>query len=220
MCYYEGFCICPLTSKEALLSECRFDSFNIHFLKVPVHKIQFCFVICYGICKPQFSHTDANAAVLLHCIMLMQRHPFAVELVLKILFEKSPATCAADSVWEISSNLCCRFCVRNLQQLVLKILFEKSSSNLCWRLFEKSPAACAEDSVWEISSNLCWRFCLRNLQQLVLQILFEKSPSCQPFHLSVSYLLCLLCVLSQCTYPATQSISVYLSDVLLCGELG
>jgi len=90
MCYCEGLCICSLTSKQHLLSECDFGLFDLHSLKVPVHKILFCFIVCFGISEPPCSHTDANAEVLLNFILLMQRHPFVAELALKILFEKSP----------------------------------------------------------------------------------------------------------------------------------
>ena len=73
MCYCKSSCVYSLKSKQALCIERGFVVFNIHSLKVPVHKIRFCFVVCYGICEAQCSRTDANATVLLHFIMLIQR---------------------------------------------------------------------------------------------------------------------------------------------------
>jgi len=102
-CYCDGSCICSVSSEQAVLG----DFFNVHALKVPVRKIRICLMVCHEICEAQCSHTDANAVVLLHFIMFMQRRPFAVELVLKILFEESPGC----QQCYIVSPICCVFCV-------------------------------------------------------------------------------------------------------------
>ena len=55
--------------------ECWVDLSSMHLMKVPVHKIQSFFpMYVIAFCKPKLSYMDANAALLLHFILLTKTH--------------------------------------------------------------------------------------------------------------------------------------------------
>lgn len=71
-------------------NECVVNLSIMHLLKVPVCKIQFCFLMCHRVCDPRLSVKDACAVVLLNFMALICIHPSAVHVVSWIFLEVSP----------------------------------------------------------------------------------------------------------------------------------
>jgi len=66
-------------------------SSSMYPMKVPVHKIQSCFTMCRGVRKLRLYHTGANAAVLMH-FMLITQISIPYEQVKTTIFLQMPQT--------------------------------------------------------------------------------------------------------------------------------
>jgi hypothetical protein len=57
--------------------------------KVPVHKIQFCCMMCHKVCNPQLFHAEEISTLLFNFVAVVKVHLFGVQGMPKIILEMS-----------------------------------------------------------------------------------------------------------------------------------
>jgi hypothetical protein len=71
-------------------NNCGVSASSMHPMKVPVHKIQPCIMLCRRVCEPQLPYMDVNAEVLLQLVLMMQAFLFAMQVESMMFLEMFP----------------------------------------------------------------------------------------------------------------------------------